>query len=215
MAAMHLLIDLDGTLTDPARGIVGCIRHALEALGIAVAPGERLERFIGPPLRDSFRELCGTACDDAYIERAVALYRERFGTVGLFENEVYDGVPQCLAQLRQRVDTMHLATSKPAVYARRIVAHFELDRFLDGIYGSELDGRLGDKAELIAHILDRESFDAAATVMIGDRRHDVIGARANRVRAIGVLWGYGSREELEQAGADLLCRAPPDLPHQL
>lgn len=209
---MHLLLDLDGTLTDPARGIVGCIRHALDALAIEVQPGERLERFIGPPLRETFRELCGVERDAAYIERAVDLYRERFSTTGLYENEVYDGIPQCLARLRERTDTMHLATSKPAVYARRIVAHFELGDFLDGIYGSELDGRLGDKAELIAHILEREHFDPAATTMVGDRRHDVIGARANRVRSIGVLWGYGSREELQAAGADMLCPEPAELP---
>ena len=212
---MHLLIDLDGTLTDPARGIVGCIRHALDALGIEVAPGERLERFIGPPLRDTFRELCGAERDDACIERAVELYRERFSRIGLYENEVYAGIPQCLAQLRELADTMHLATSKPAVYAHRIVAHFELGEFLDGIYGSELDGRLGDKPELIAHILEHERFNPAATRMIGDRRHDVIGARANGLRSIGVLWGYGSREELIAAGADSLCPAPTDLPLHL
>ena len=212
---MHLLVDLDGTLTDPARGIVGCIRHALDTLGVEITPDTRLETFIGPPLRDTFRQLCGIDQDHTYIERAVSLYRERFGTVGLFENEVYGGIPSCLEQLREAATSIHLATSKPAVYARRIVEHFDLARYLDGVYGSELDGRLGDKTELIEHILQCEKLDPTITTMIGDRCYDVIGARANNVRAIGVLWGYGSREELEQAGADRLCQQPSDLQHLL
>ena len=209
---MHLLVDLDGTLTDPARGITRCIRHALETLEIEIDPAYRLERFIGPPLRDTFRQLCGPGCRDDDIERAVARYRERFATIGLFENAVYDGIPACLAQLRERADSIHLATSKPAIYARRIVDHFDLARYLDGIYGSELDGRYGDKSELLEHLLQCEGLDPSVTTMIGDRRYDVVGARANRLRAIGVLWGYGSREELQQAGADLLCQRPADLP---
>lgn len=212
---MHLLFDLDGTLTDPRQGIVGCIRHALDALGIEVEAGTRLESFIGPPLRDTFRQLCGEHGDSQRVEAAVTLYRERFSTLGLFENQVYDGIPQCLQGLRADIESIHLATSKPAIYARRIVEHFDLDRHLDGVYGSELDGRLGDKSELIRHILERENLAPENTVMIGDRSYDVIGAHNNRVRALGVLWGYGSEAELRQAGADSLCSEPAGIAEQL
>lgn len=208
---MHLLFDLDGTLTDPKQGILGCIRHALRELDIDIDPRTSLESCIGPPLRDSFRHLCGEASGVERIEAAVSLYRERFASLGLFENRVYDGIPECLQELRASVDTLHLATSKPAVYAQRIVEHFELDRHLDGVYGSELDGRLGDKTELIGHIVEREKLPLEKTVMIGDRSFDMIGARNNRVLAIGVLWGYGSEAELEQAGADYLCASPRGL----
>jgi phosphoglycolate phosphatase len=209
---MHLLFDLDGTLTDPKQGIVACIRHALRSMDVEIAPDIKLESYIGPPLRDTFRSLCG---DDSDIEAAVGFYRERFSTIGLFENRVYDDIPLCLKQLRANVDTIHLATSKPAVYAERIINHFGLEQYFDVVYGSELDGRLGDKTELINHILKREKLNAANTVMIGDRSFDVIGARNNNVRAIGVLWGYGSEAELDLAGAHQMCSHPAELSGQL
>jgi phosphoglycolate phosphatase len=213
---MHLLFDLDGTLADPKQGILGCIRYALERMQIEISPATQLEPFIGPPLRDTFKSLLGDGHGDAAnIETAVRFYRERFTTLGLYENEVYDGIPQCLERLRPAVETIHLATSKPRVYAERIIEHFELERYFDAIYGSELDGRRGDKTELIAHLLAREGLDAANTVMIGDRSYDVIGAKNNRLRVIGVLWGYGSPDELEQAGADRLCAHPGELFEQL
>jgi phosphoglycolate phosphatase len=215
LKTMHLLFDLDGTLTDPKQGILGCIRHALQALDIEIDPDTPLEPCIGPPLRDSFRRLCGADSSVERIEAAVSLYRERFSTLGLFENRVYDGIPQCLQALRASVDTLHLATSKPAVYAHRIVEHFGLEQHLDGVYGSELDGRLGDKTELIKHIVDCENLQLEKTVMIGDRSFDVIGARNNRVLAIGALWGYGTADELRQAGADYLCASPRELPDLL
>ena len=209
---MHLLFDLDGTLTDPKLGIVSCIQYALGRLDIEIAADIALESFIGPPLRDTFKTLCG---DDADIEAAVTLYRERFATIGLFENELYDGIPLCLEQLQAKVESIHLATSKPAVYAERIIDHFELRSYFDVVYGSELDGRLGDKTELISHILEREKLNAANTVMIGDRSFDVIGARNNKVRVIGVLWGYGSEDELREAGANALCRDPTEIHDQV
>ena len=209
---MHLLFDLDGTLTDPKQGIVACIRYALQCLGIEIATDIRLESYIGPPLRDTFRSLCG---GDDDVEAAVGYYRERFATVGLFENQVYDGIPLCLEQLRARADSIHLATSKPTIYAERIIQHFELERFFDRIYGSELDGRLGDKTELINHILKREKQHSADTIMIGDRSFDMVGASNNKVRAIGVLWGYGSEAELDLAGADRICSHPAELSDHL
>ena len=205
---MHLLFDLDGTLTDPKQGIVACIRYALLSMDIEIPADIKLESFIGPPLWDTFRSLCG---DDGDVEAAVGFYRERFSTIGLFENRVYDGIPLCLEQLRTTVETIHLATSKPTIYAEQIIQHFGLERYFDAIYGSELDGRLGDKTELIHHILKCEKLNVANTIMIGDRSFDMVGAINNNVRAIGVLWGYGSEAELDLAGAHLTCSHPAEL----
>jgi phosphoglycolate phosphatase len=213
---MHLLFDLDGTLTDPRQGILACIRHALSQLDVVIPVDIRLEPFIGPPLRDTFKTLLGMERGDTRtIEAAVGLYRERFTTTGLYENQVYDGIPQCLAALRDQVESIHVATSKPRIYAERIVEHFALQQYFETVYGSELDGRLGDKTELIGHLLEQERLDAANTVMIGDRSFDVIGASNNGVGIVGVSWGYGSEAELEQAGADRICHHPDALPDLL
>jgi len=204
----HVFIDLDGTLTDPREGMVKCFEYALRRLGIAVDPAVRLESFIGPPLHDSFRELCGGEDD---VERAVACYRERFATLGLFENRVYDGIPEALGALAGEAASLHLVTSKPTVYATRIIDHFGLTDHFDAVYGSHLDGRLGNKAELIADVLAREAIDPARTVMIGDRKFDVLGAKQHGIRTLGVLWGYGTRAELLAAGADALCEHPREI----
>jgi phosphoglycolate phosphatase len=202
-----LLFDLDGTLTDPRPGIVACIRHAMEGLGHPCPDDDALAAFIGPPLRGTFATLLGTTERDR-IEAAMALYRERFGVTGLFENRVYAGVPQMLAEVAGRVPALCVATSKPTVYAERIVRHFDLDRHFARVYGAELDASLDDKATLVANLLAREKIAAGAAVMIGDRAADVSAARANGLRAIGVLWGYGSEKELREAGADVLCPEP-------
>jgi phosphoglycolate phosphatase len=204
----HVFIDLDGTLTDPREGMVNCFEYAIERLGIAVDPALRLETYIGPPLHDSFRELCG---GEARVEEAVACYRERFATLGLFENRLYDGIPEALDSLADEAESVHLVTSKPTPFAIRIVEHFGIDHRLDAVYGSHLDGRLGNKAELLAEVLERERIDPARAVMIGDRKYDVLGARHHGIRALGVLWGYGTRSELLAAGADALCEDPRDL----
>jgi phosphoglycolate phosphatase len=163
---------------------------------------------VGPPLRESFAELLG-ASDPLLVERALALYRERFTTVGLFENEVYPGIPDALMRLRDAGHELRVATSKPHVYARRILAHFGLlDLFVE-VHGAELSGERGDKTSLIRHIL--AGAPPGDTSMVGDRRHDVEGAHANGVEAVGVLWGYGSRAELEAAGADVLLPSLPTL----
>jgi phosphoglycolate phosphatase len=207
---MHLLFDLDGTLTDPFTGITRCIAYALERMGAPVPPPAQLRWCIGPPLKHSLARLLAT--DDALrIEEALALYRERFGTVGLFENEVYAGIPEVLAALNEDGHALYVATSKPTVFARRIVDHFGLQRHFRAIYGSELDGTRADKIHLIAHILQAASIDAGASVMIGDRAYDMIGAKANGLARCGVLWGYGSREELDAAGAQALVATPRDL----
>ncbi len=206
---MHLFFDLDGTLTDPQVGITACIQYALQKLGRAAPPRASLTRYIGPPLLDSFRELLGSQCD---AERALAHYRERFARVGMFENRVYTDIVDALSALgEQHAQAMYIVTSKPTVYARDIVAHFNLDRFFRQVYGSGLDGSLTDKGELIDFVLREEQIAARSTVMIGDRRHDMAGARCNGLSAIGVLWGYGSRRELVESGAHRLCASPDRL----
>lgn len=211
MTSQAVLLDLDGTLTDPRTGIVRSIRHALERLDRPSPPDEALAACIGPPLRGTFGALLATA-DGALIERAMALYRERFAETGLYENELYTGVPAMLAALGGAGRRLFVATSKPTVFAERIVRHFALDHHLAGVYGPEVDGRLDDKRQLLTHLLAKEGLAADAVVMVGDRAVDVTAAHANGVRAIGVLWGYGSRDELLAAGAHALCATPRDLP---
>jgi phosphoglycolate phosphatase len=211
VTARAVLLDLDGTLTDPRPGIVRCIRHALDGLARPCPPDDALASCIGPPLRATFATLLATS-DRALIERAMGLYRQRFADVGLYENEVYEEIPATLQALVAAGRPLFVATSKPAVFAERIVRHFALDRHFAGVYGPDLDGRLDDKADLLRHLLAAERLDAAGAVMVGDRHADVVAARANGVRSIGVLWGYGSRSELLEAGADLVCAAPAELP---
>jgi phosphoglycolate phosphatase len=205
-----LLFDLDGTLTDPRPGIVGCLRFALDQLGVSCPGDDVLATFIGPPLRATFAILLDTS-DVSQIEEAMGLYRQRFAATGLYENQVYAGVPEMLERAQQVARAVYVATSKPAVYAERIVKHFGLDRHFRQVYGAELDGRREDKADLLAYLLASEGVGAEAAVMIGDRADDVRAAKANGVRSIGVLWGYGSAHELLDAGVDVLCKTPSEL----
>jgi phosphoglycolate phosphatase len=207
---MNLLFDLDGTLTNPFTGITKCIGYALNMLGRESPPRESLHWCIGPPLKDSFAKLL-TSADDAITEKAVAFYRERFSTVGLFENEVYDGIPEALGSLQTKGHTLYVATSKPALYAERIIAHFDLQRYFKCVYGSELDGTRSDKTGLISHILKRELIAPSETSMIGDRVHDIVGAIENGIYGFGVLWGYGTKDELENSGARAFFKTPQEL----
>jgi phosphoglycolate phosphatase len=207
---MNLFFDLDGTLTDSKPGIVASIRHALRAVRVEPPPDDEIARVIGPPTQDAFAHLLRTT-DRASIDRAVQVYRERFASVGMFENSVYPGVIEGLGGLRAHGFDMWVVTSKPQVYARTIVEHFGLRGFFREVYGPELSGERSDKGELIAYILGVEGQRPADTWMIGDRMHDVVGAKKNGLRAAGVLWGYGSREELRDAGADVLYESMPDL----
>jgi phosphoglycolate phosphatase len=201
-----LLFDLDGTLTDPELGISACIQHAVQALGRATPRRESLRRYIGPPLRQSLGELLET--DDAEIlDTALRYYRERFSTIGLYENALYSFVPSALAALQVARHRMWVVTSKPTVYASRIVEHFGLAPYFEAVHGSELTGERSDKVELVAHVLAAENLDSARTWMIGDRAHDVRGGRANGTHTAGVLWGYGSEQELAEAGADVIVDA--------
>jgi phosphoglycolate phosphatase len=205
-----LLFDLDGTLTDPRPGIVRCIKHALDALRMPCPPDDVLASFIGPPLRRTFASLLETS-DQSLVERAVALYREEYGQTGLFENRVYAGVPPMLARAREVASAAFVATSKLQAYADRIVRRLALEPYFAGVYGSELEGRFDDKADLLAHLLATEAIRSERAVMIGDRSADIVAARANRVRSVGGLWGYGSESELTEAGADMLCGSPDGL----
>ncbi len=205
-----ILFDLDGTLTDPALGIVGCLQHALRQLGHTHRQDRDLSRFIGPPLQHAFAELLQTE-DTERIGAAVRFYRERFSTVGLYENELYVGIPELLARLKQRGARLFVATSKPTIYSERIIEHFGLMRYFERIYGSELSGERADKATLIRYILDAESLHPERTWMVGDRSHDVIGARTCGVASFGVLWGFGSREELQEAGAQTIVETIAEL----
>jgi phosphoglycolate phosphatase len=207
---MNVLIDLDGTLTDSRPGIVASIQHALRALGHQAPEALALQKYIGPPLHAAFRELLPVNTD-ADVARAIAAYRERYVAIGMFENAVYAGVLDSLELLRERGARLFVATSKPQVFAQRILEHFELNHYFDKIYGSELDGQRTDKIDLIAHVLAQSQLQKAQTVMVGDRHHDIVGAMTNGVRAVGVLWGYGSRTELSGAGAETLLETPSDL----
>lgn len=204
----HVFFDLDGTLTDPAPGITACFRHAAAALGRPLE-GD-LTRFIGPPLRDCFREILA-ADDEALVEEGVRRYRERFGTVGLFENAVHAGMPDTLARLRADGFVLCVVTSKVAAYAERIVDHFGLRELLPVVYGAEMDGTRSGKAELVAHALRGEGAEPSRACMVGDRAHDIAGARAHGLATVGVLWGYGSAGELRAAGADRLVDEVKDL----
>jgi phosphoglycolate phosphatase len=207
---MVLLFDLDGTLTDPRPGIVRCMRYALDKLGAPCPSDEVLASFIGPPLRGTFATVLETS-DGERVEQALAFYREQYGDTGLFENHVYDGVVRMLDDVGLTASASFVATLKPKPYADRIVDRLGLARYFAGVYGPELEGRFGDKVDLLAHLLATEKIAPAHAVMIGDRAGDIVAARANRVRSIGVLWGYGSESELADAGADRLCVSPGEL----
>jgi phosphoglycolate phosphatase len=204
-----VFFDLDGTLTDPKIGITGSIQYALEKLNLPVPTQDELTWCIGPPLRTSFVALLG---GEEGADRAVALYRERFGDVGLFENALYAGIEETLTTLTASGRKLFVATSKAHVYADRIIDHFGLRKYFGHVFGAELDGTRGDKSDLLRYALEKTSTDPARAIMIGDRKHDVIGAANNGMPTIGVLYGYGSREELTKAGAAHLCATPGEIP---
>lgn len=206
-----MLFDLDGTLTDAAPGIVNCIRFALDDMGIDHPDDATMRTFLGPPLADTFGTHFGM--DDDQIRVAIAKYRERYHDVGLYENAVYDGVPDVLGQLADAGMTLAIATSKPTYSATRILDHFGLSDRFTFIGGSDLEGRRHDKAAVIAHTLEelgarRAWSPDSGTLMVGDRRHDVEGAARHGISTIGVLWGYGSADELRAAGVELLVDSP-------
>jgi phosphoglycolate phosphatase len=208
--ARSLLFDLDGTLTDPRDGILASVRYALERMGVEPPAGD-LSWVIGPPLQGSLARLLNTT-DDSVSWQCLSFYRERFSVIGLYENEVYAGIPAVLDELKGSGYRLFVATSKPNVYSRRILDHFNLLPYFEAVYGSELDGTRTDKGALIAHVVGEARLNSAQCLMIGDREHDVNGARVNAIGCIGALYGYGSREELEGAGASYLAASPVEIP---
>lgn len=198
---MHLFFDLDGTLTDSCTGIIRCVNHALEELGCAREPDDRLRGMIGQPLTVIFGAVIDGATD-AVVDRAIAAYRVRFDDVGMFENAVYPGVPEALAQLTAAGRKLQVVTAKPAVAAARILDHFGLAAYFDAVQGPALTDRGCDKGMLVGRALAHAAASPRDATMIGDRVDDVLAAKAQQVRAIGAGWGYGSRAELIGAGAD-------------
>lgn len=197
----HIFFDLDGTLTDPKEGITNSVAYALASFGIHEDP-DRLTPFIGPPLIDSFMEFYHF--DLPAAQKAVEKYREYFSQKGIFENKLFSGTQPLLTQLKAAGKTVYLATSKPEVFARQILEHFHIDGYFDQIVGSCLDGTRTKKGEVIEEVFTRlgeNGLDKAMCVMVGDRFHDIHGAHENGLDSIGVTFGYGSQEELTQAGA--------------
>lgn len=203
-----IYFDLDGTLTDPKSGITRSIQYALGKLDRAAPTEDELTWCIGPPLHASLKKLLGS---DDLADRALSLYRERFGDIGIFENEIYPGIEDTLSALAKSGRRLFIATSKPSIYAERIIDHFRLTDYFERVFGSELDGRRSDKTELLSYALQTTRADPSQAVMIGDRSHDMIGARNNGMTAVGVLYGYGSKEELVDAGAHHICATPQKL----
>ena len=205
----NILFDLDGTLTDPAEGITNALMHAQRRLGREVSPREKLFVFIGPPLIEMFMSEWGLS--RAESEQALVYYREHFATKGLFENVPYEGIGECLSDLKAAGMRLYVATSKPEPLSLRILEHFDLLKYFDAVAGSTMDERRTKKGEVIAYALETYHLDPAETVMVGDREHDVRGAAENGIPCIGVLYGYGSREELAGAGAAALAADLPEL----
>ncbi|MBD8684926.1 HAD hydrolase-like protein [Pseudomonas sp. CFBP 13719] len=194
MHYQNILFDLDGTLTDPREGITRSIQYALAKLGIDEPDLRNLEHFIGPPLLEQFMHAYGF--DEARAWQAVNFYRERFRVTGLYENQIFAGVIALLETLQAQGRHLYIATSKPWEFAREIARHFDFAKHFKVIYGSELDGTRTDKVQLIAHILEQEGLEPGKTLMVGDRKHDLIGARLNGLDCAAVGYGFGSREEL-------------------
>ncbi|SHM06646.1 HAD family hydrolase [Roseibium suaedae] len=210
MTFSTVLFDLDGTLTDPFTGITRSIQYALEKMGTPVPEAAELKWCIGPPLWESFAVLLNTA-DRALQDQAVAFYRERYTREGLFENTLISGISELVGGLAAKGCKLFVATSKPHAYAGKIVEHFSLMPHFSKVYGSELDGTRSAKAELIAYLMAQEGLSHEECVMIGDRKHDLIGARANQMASVGVTWGYGSRSELLGESPNAVLDTPAEL----
>lgn len=204
-----ILFDLDGTLTDPGLGITNSVAYALKKYGIEVENRQSLYSFIGPPLNDSFKKYYGFS-DEKAME-AIWCYREYFADKGLYENEVYEGVEQLLGKIKESGRKIVLATSKPEQFAERILEHFDLIKYFDVVAGASMDEKRNKKGDVIKYAMEKGGFTSDGAVMIGDREHDVFGAKENGIDTIGVLYGYGSRDELEKAGAMHIAQTVEDI----
>ncbi|MED0982499.1 HAD family hydrolase [Bacillus paramycoides] len=204
------LFDLDGTLTDPKEGIINSVLYALEKMGIEEGKISELDSFIGPPIQQSFAERYNMS--EIEIEQAVVYFREYLKKSGLLENKIYDGIPTLLQELKDAGNRLYVATSKPTIFAKQVIEHFQLTSFFEEIVGSNLDGTRIKKEEIIDHILQtNEELKKEEIVMIGDRKHDIIGANNNGIASIGVLYGYGSEKELSEARATYIVKDVEEL----
>lgn len=205
-----ILFDLDGTISDPKKGITASVQYGLEKMGIVELDLQKLECFIGPPLQVSFAEYYGF--DEKQCQQAIEFYRERFKKTGMYENELYEGIELLLERLKAERKKLVIATSKPTVFAIEILKYFQIDEYFDLVVGSELDGTRSAKAEIIQYILDQfEDYTTDSFVMIGDRKHDIIGANLTGIDSIGVTYGYGSAEELENEKATFIVESIREL----
>lgn len=211
----YVLWDLDGTLTESAPGIINSVLYALGRMGIHENDRAKLEAFVGPPLLESFQQFYGMTSEEAMD--GMRYYREYFAEKGMFENQVYSGIPEVLEELNRKGYHLAVATSKPEVYSVRILEHFRLTRWFEFIGGSTLDETRCEKADVIAYVMEslKISPNDHRILMVGDRRHDVQGAAVNGISCLGVLYGYGSREELEKAGAVDICERVKELPEKV
>lgn len=210
MHPTHVLFDLDGTITDPALGITNSVFYALREMGIPCPAREELFSFIGPPLKWSFAHMFGM--DEAATDEAVRLYRIYYADTGIFEAEVYPGLPQALEELKTAGLRLAVATAKPEPFAVRVMAHYGVADYFDTVSGASMDERKTEKAEVIREALRRMDLTPAGGVMVGDREYDALGAKAVGLPCIGALWGYGSREELSAAGVSVFAESPGDIP---
>jgi phosphoglycolate phosphatase len=202
-----VLFDLDGTLTNPRVAITSSMAHALAEVGAPVPPIEELVWCIGPPLRQNFGRLLGL--DRAHlVERAAQAYLTRYAIEGVRETIEYPGIDAMLRAIGDAGPRIYLATTKFVDHAEEVLIAFSLRQYFEGVFGARSDGSMGDKRELLKHIIEKTGIDPARAVMIGDREHDIVGAKANGISTIGVTYGFGSREELEKAGADAICESP-------
>lgn len=204
-----ILFDLDGTLTDPGVGITNSVAYALESYGIKTEDKKSLYSFIGPPLKDSFMKYYGFSENQAID--AIKVYREYFSDKGIFENQVYDGIKELLEKLHLAGNKIVLATSKPEQFAVRILEHFDLIKYFTLVAGASMDEKRNKKGDVISYALKKGGFEKEKAIMIGDREHDIIGAKKNGLPSIGVLYGYGSEDELKNAGATHIAKTVEDI----
>lgn len=210
MEKQYILFDLDGTLTDSAEGITKSAQYALNAMGIPVENHQELSFFVGPPLRDTFRDYYHMTEEE--IDEAVRLFRVYFRPRGIFENEVYEGIPELLEHLTEAGKILMVATSKPTDFAEMVLEHFHLDQYFDFVAGATMEEGRTKKADVIAYLLEEcQLVDTSELIMVGDRAQDVIGAREMGIPTIGVLYGYGSKKELKEAGADYIVKSIEEL----
>ncbi|MEE6449976.1 HAD family hydrolase [Gottfriedia acidiceleris] len=205
-----ILLDLDGTLTDPKVGILNSVKYALQKMNIAIPLEAELLKFIGPPIQQSFSEIFHLNEKDRL--NAVRFYREYFSQSGMIENNVYDGIRDLLSNLQKEKKRLYVATSKPTIFAKKILCHFQLDEYFVDIVGSELDGTRIDKGEIIEYIFEMNNdLSKEDSVMVGDRLHDIKGAKIANIDGIGVTYGYGSELELADAGANVIVNSVDQL----